>query len=173
VYCDAVVVVAPRDLGIEVPARTARGQELRMAHDAGEGPLGGVTAALGVAGCDRAVLLGVDFPLMRYEMLDSLLVRLAYAGAGEAAPPAVVPAPDGVLQPLAAVYAWSALEALAEAHGRGERSIVAAVENLGPRVLDERALADLPGGLENFLNLNRPEDLARAESRLIARTAAL
>jgi molybdopterin-guanine dinucleotide biosynthesis protein A len=173
VGCDAVVVVAPRDLGIEVPVSTGRGQELRKAHDVGEGPLGGVTAALGVARCERAVLLGVDFPLMRYEMIDALLVRLAYAGAGAAAPPAVVPAPDGVLQPLAAVFAWSALEALAEAHGRGERSIVAAVENLGPRVLDEQALANLPGGLENFLNLNRPEDLTRAERLLNARTAAL
>lgn len=170
--CDVVVVAAPRNLPFTVPARAANGRDVLRASDVGDGPLGGVTAALGVARRARAVILGVDFPLMRYEMLDALLARLAYAGAGDAAPPAVVPSPDGVLQPLAAAYAWSTLEALAEAHGRGERSIVAAVGDLGPRVLTEQELADLPGGLENFLNLNRPADLIRAEQRLVARSAA-
>src|SRR5262245_10306610 len=167
--CDAVLVVAPRKLEIDLPtsARIGR-QPVSRAYDGGDGPLGATTAALG-SPFDRAVLLGVDFPLMRSETLSALLARLAYAGAGEPAPPAVVPAPDGVLQPLAAVYSWSAVVALAEAHGRGERSIVAAVADLGPRVLDEDALAGLPGGIESLLNLNRPEDLSRAERLLSLR----
>jgi molybdopterin-guanine dinucleotide biosynthesis protein A len=171
--CDRVVVVAPRDLDPgPLPAATGRGVTVSRAFDAGEGPLGGAVASLGAGPFACAVLLGVDFPLMRSEALATLLARLAYSGAGDPAPPAVVPAPDGGPQPLAAVYAWSAVVALAEAFGRGERSIVAAVANLGPRLLSATELADLPGGLENFLNLNRPEDRVAAE-RLLKERAAL
>lgn len=164
---DAVVVAAPRALDLPLPVAAPETRvPVRRALDAGEGPLAGLVAALGVMRFERAVVLGVDFPLMRAEALATLAARLAYAGAGEPAPPAVVPAPDGVLQPLAAAYGWSAAEALAEAYGRGERSFVRAVESLGPRVLGPEALAALPGGLENFFNLNTPEDRDIAERRL-------
>ena len=170
--CERVVVVAPRDLELAALPSAVGGGAVTRAFDPGEGPLGATVAALAAGAFTRAALLGVDFPLMRAEMIAGLLARLAYGGAGEAAPPAVVPAPDGGPQPLAAAYAWSAVVALAEAFGRGERSIVTAVTDLGPRLLHAGELSDLPGGLENFLNLNRPEDLAAAE-RLLRERAAL
>lgn len=169
--CDRAVVVAPREIELGPLPSALGGCSVSRGFDPGEGPLGAMAAGLAAGAFAQAAVLAVDFPLMRSEALAALLARLAYAGAGEPAPPAVVPAPDGGPQPLAAAYAWSAVVELTEAFGRGERSIVAAVSNLGPRLIPASELADLPGGLENFLNLNRPQDLAAAEHGLRARAS--
>ena len=73
---------------------------------------------------------------------------------------------------LAAAYRPAALAALTAALERGERALTPAVLALRPRLLTDPELERLEGGLENFFNLNTPEDLAAAERRLGVISAA-
>jgi molybdopterin-guanine dinucleotide biosynthesis protein A len=160
--CDEVVVAAPRSLA---PALAAALPGARLVVDLEDavGPLAGLTAGLAAAPHREAIALGVDFPLMTTAALERLAERLR----GDPGARAVVPAPGGVPQPLAAAYGLAARDALARALEAGERSVTRAVMTLDPVVLDDPALVEL-GGPEIWLNLNRPEDLAEAERRLAA-----
>jgi molybdenum cofactor guanylyltransferase len=158
--CDAIVIAAPS--GIELPPHRAP----RVA-DAGDAavPLAGAAAGLASQPYLRALVLGVDFPLMRPEMLAALLARLGARAA-------VIPAPGGVPQPLAAAYAPVAAERLGDALACGERAITAAALALDPLIVSDGELARLDGGRECFFNLNTPDDLAEVELRLAARSAS-
>lgn len=159
---DEIAIAAPAALELPLPGARV---PLRRVPDRAPGgcPLAGVVAGL-EAGFDRAIVLGVDFPLIASATLAALLARLATA-AGTLA---VIPAPGGRLQPLAAVYAAQAGGRLTDAFDAGERSVVRAVERLAPLVLEDFDLAELPGGVENFFNLNTPEDLAATQRRFAA-----
>ena len=150
--CDAVVVAAPAEMALPLP------EGARRLLDPGLGPLGGVAVAAQSIVCERAVVLGVDFPLLEAATLATLLDRLK----GRAA---VVPAPGGRAQPLVAAYSAAALERLSQAFERGERSIVAALHALDPLLLDDAELAKLPGGRQGFFDVDTPEELAQAEER--------
>jgi len=127
-----------------------------------EGPLAGLIAALSSGAWDRAIVLGVDFPLARPAALRELLSHLE----GNAA---VLPAPGGRLQPLLAAYSRAGFQQLATAFADGRRSVVGPVTALGGKVLDDATLAGFPGGLENWFNVNTPADLVEAARRLEAR----
>ena len=152
--CDEVVMVAPHRLALPAPCGA------RAVHDDGRGPLPALVAGLAAARFDCALVLGVDFPLIAGGTLAAIADRLG--GSRYAA----VPRPGDLLQPLVAAYAPAARGALALAIERGERALVAAVAGLPPRVIEPAELAVFPGGLESFLNVNTPEDLAEAERRL-------
>jgi molybdopterin-guanine dinucleotide biosynthesis protein A len=153
--CDERVVVVRRGMSLPTPSR------VRVVEDpiGMRGPLAGLVSALETCSFDRAIVLAVDFPFVRPAMLRQLLERL-----GES--PAVVPAPDGVPQPLVAAYAPAAGPALFGCLRAGERSATAAVLSLDPLILDDRAIEALDGGASSFFNLNTPADLAEAESRI-------
>jgi molybdopterin-guanine dinucleotide biosynthesis protein A len=151
--CDEVVTVAPEELALPIPAGS------RRVHDSGRGPLEALVAGLEAAPYQRALVLGVDFPLISPATLTAIAERLGGAVAA-------VPRPGAWLQPLVAAYAPSAAAALAAAIAHGERALLVAVEEIGPRVIEPDEVAALPGGIEGFLNLNGPEDLAEAERRL-------
>ncbi|MBI5710162.1 MAG: NTP transferase domain-containing protein [Candidatus Eisenbacteria bacterium] len=155
--CDEIVVAAPAGLRLPVPPG-ARADDVAGI----EGPLSGLVAGLAARPFARALVLGVDFPLMPAALLRSLADRL-----GDRA--AVVPAPGGIPQPLAAAYAPRAAAALAERLAAGERAVTVAVLALDPLLLGEAELARLEGGVESFLNFNTPGDGTRAESRLAVR----
>lgn len=155
--CDAVVVVAPA--GLDLPVATL----LRVADppDAA-GPLAALVAGLASpAGraCDEALVLAVDMPLL----LPATLVALrALRGAAVA----VVPAPGGIPQPLAAWYTPRALAPLETALAAGERSPSRAVSALAPAIAGDEVLATLPGGLDAWLNVNTRAELEQAARRL-------
>ena len=152
--CDEVVVAAPAALLLPVVVAG------RVPDPSGcEGPLGGLVAGLGSRPFERAIALGVDFPLMRPGMLAALADLL-----GDHA--AVLPLPGGMPQPLAAVYAPSAAGRLAACLAAGERAVMPAVAQLQPLVVRDETLVGLDGGLECFLNVNGPADLERAEALL-------
>ena len=154
--CDEVVVAAPAALELPVPPG------MRVADAPGAaGPLAGVVAGLAARPYERAIVLGVDFPLVRAGALAALCAGLADRAA-------LVPAPGGVPQPLVAVYAPRAAASLARSLERGATALTAAVLALEARLLADDELARLEGGLENFFNLNTPEDLAEAGRRLAA-----
>jgi molybdenum cofactor guanylyltransferase len=154
--CDDVVVVAPAALALPVPDA-----ERVMDPEGSEGPLGGLVAGLAARPFQRAIVLGVDFPLMRPGLLGVLAEMLG----GHAA---VLPLAGGMPQPLAAVYAPVAAGRLAACLAAGERAVMPAVAQLAPLVVRDEVLAGLDGGLECFLNVNVPGELARAEALLRA-----
>lgn len=159
--CDTVVIAAP--LGVELGA--VRATIVRDPPGVA-GPLGGVVAGLGARDGARAIVLGVDFPLLR----PAALLGLLRAHDRDPRRAAVIPAPGGIPQPLCAVYAASARAVLEGALRKGERSITRATSSLDAIVLDDAALAALEGGLENFADVDTPADLAAAERALSARS---
>jgi molybdenum cofactor guanylyltransferase len=162
--CEEIVVTAPAALALPLPdrARFADGScPVRRADDpAGAvGPLAGIVAGLSSGAEARAVVLAVDLPFVESGTLDAMLSRLAGRHA-------VVPAPGGIPQPLAAAYAPAAAPILASSLAAGERSPTRALGSLDVRWLDDAALALLPGGPGSFFNLNSPADLEEAARRL-------
>jgi molybdopterin-guanine dinucleotide biosynthesis protein A len=157
---DEVLVVAPAELALPLPAGT------RRLLDPGLGPLGGIAVAAAALDSRRALVLGVDFPLVRPETLVALVDRLGLSRA-------VVPAPGGRAQPLVAAYAREALSALAGAFARGERSVTRAVEGLDPVLLGDSELETLPGGSDCFFDVDTQEALARAEGILLGGEASV
>jgi len=160
IACEEVLVCAPRDVG----------ELLGLEHFVADGiehggPLAGLVTGLAAARGRTVLALGVDLPFMRADTLARLAELL---GAHEA----VVPAPHGRPQPLAAAYAPRAADRLARALTGGERRCVAAVLALDARVLDADEVGQLPGGADAFFNLNTPADLAEAARRLAAEHAA-
>ncbi len=152
--CDSVVVVAPREMELPLPAA------LRIDDDPdAQGPLAALVAGLGARRFELALALAVDFPLLTARALEALREL-----RGDAA--AVLPVPGGVPQPLAAWYAPRAGPALTARLAAGVRSVTQAVMTLAPRLVHDDELARSPGGALGYLNVNTPADLAQAEGYL-------
>ncbi|MGH7741973.1 MAG: molybdenum cofactor guanylyltransferase [Candidatus Eiseniibacteriota bacterium] len=158
------VVIALSD-GVEPPATLGRGVFVALDRPGTRGPLAGLVAGLEARPFEVALVLGVDFPLARSAALRFLATRLGSRLA-------VVPEPGGRAQPLFAVYAAGARAPLTQALERGEQALVPAVMALDPVRVADQELATLDGGLENFLNVNRPDELAEAQRRLRSSPAA-
>jgi molybdopterin-guanine dinucleotide biosynthesis protein A len=155
--CDEIVIAAPASL--ELPAH----RSARVADATDDAvPLAGLVAGLAARLFDRALALGVDFPRMRPGMLAALLARLGARAA-------VIPAPGGVPQPLAAAYAPGAAAPLAASLARGERAVTVAALALDPLIVGDGELERLDGGSACFFNLNTPDDLAEAGRGIGAR----
>ena len=154
--CDAVVVVAPRELELPVP------REDRVDDPPGaRGPLAAMVAGLASRPFDEALVLAVDLPLVTAPALSALR-----ALRGDAL--AVVPVPNALPQPLAAWYASGARAALEKALASGERSVIAACHTLSPRLVRDAELEAFPEGGGFQWNVNTFEDLERAERLLAA-----
>ena len=152
--CDEVVVVAPAGMALPVEATRRVDDPPR-----GGGPLPALVAGLRARVHTEACVLAVDLPLVR----ASAVLELRALRVREAC---VVPRPGGVAQPLAAWYWASATERLGALADGGERSVTHAVEALDPRWVDDDVLASLTGGVGAWLNVNTPEELAAAETKL-------
>jgi molybdopterin-guanine dinucleotide biosynthesis protein A len=162
--CDSIAVsMSPRR---PLPAAAHAGADAAFDFAEGGGALMGLLAA---ADADRwpaarTLVMGVDYPLARPAALRALIERLDQRAA-------VVPAPGGRLQPMLAVYSRAGLRALRETFDHGERSTVAAVTALDPIVIEDHELARFPGGSENWMNVNTPEEFAEAARLLRSREA--
>jgi molybdopterin-guanine dinucleotide biosynthesis protein A len=158
---DEVRVVAPRALGLPVD------DGILVEDPPGEqGPLAALVAGLGAADHERAIVLGVDYPLARPGFLAALAELLEDRSKAYA----VIPEAGGMLQPLVAAYSPAARPLLADRLERGERALVAAVRTLEPRIVAEAEWSTLEGGAENFVNVNTPADLDAVAQRLRARS---
>jgi len=156
---DECVVVAPREMELSLE------RAMRVDDRPGEkGPLPALLAALSARSFDDAVALAVDMPLVTAAALSAL--RPLRGGAL-----AVMTAPEGVWQPLAAWYASGARELLERAHMAGERSLIAACRALAPVIVDDAQRSEMTEGEGFQWNVNSPEDLASAE-RLLAQRAS-
>lgn len=113
----------------------------------GNGPLGGIEAALALERADWNVVVACDMP----NLTADLLGRLVAAAQDTAADCVVAVSPDGRREPLCAVYRRSCLPAVRRALGLGVRRISGVLEEL--QVVHYQ--------LENekeVVNLNTPQD---------------
>ena len=100
--------------------------------------------------------VATDMPFLR----PALIEQLANYRSGV---DAVVPLVDGHPQPLAAFYSIDALPAVrALATGEGKRSLRAALERLQVAYVHAADLITADPGLDSFVDLDTPEDLAKA-----------
>lgn len=158
--CDAIVIVSPR-----ARSSAATVEDERWVEDEGSGPLSGIVAAVGADTFERALVLGVDFPLVRPRLLNALLDELQRTRAK-----AVMSAPRGIPQPLVAAFAPAAAVELKRSFEAGERSITRAMTALGAIVVSDEFLMTHGGGLDEVMNVNTAEDIAAA-GRLLAERA--
>lgn len=123
------------------------------------GPLAGLCAGLDYAsqnGVPWIFAVATDMPFLR----PALIEQLANYRSGV---DAVVPLVDGHPQPLAAFYSIDALPAVrALATGEGKRSLRAALERLQVAYVHAADLMTADPGLDSFVDLDTPEDLAKA-----------
>jgi molybdenum cofactor guanylyltransferase len=128
----------------------------------GLGALGGLHAALAHASAEWAAVLSCDLPFVT----GALLERLASLRGPEFE--AVAPLqPDGRPQPLCALYAPARCRRALEAQLRaGELRPRVLLARMNTRWAAWDELKDLAGAERFFLNLNTPEDFARARSIL-------
>lgn len=175
-----------RQAGLSATIAGARSELSRFASvidDAGDGPpngppsgpLSGVCAALDAMQAESAVFLSVDMPLLPSSLIGCLL---EYAGITGSV--AVVASVNGVPQTFPAVVQKTAFPVVraelssgkggclhafrAAATGLGQPFTTLAVENLV-----QAGQVEHPSGLPAafwFLNVNTPDELARAESWL-------
>ncbi|MFL5306106.1 MAG: molybdenum cofactor guanylyltransferase [Polyangia bacterium] len=127
----------------------------------GAGPMAGVGAALGAAAPGGVVCLAGDLPFLSPALLAALRDVAPEADA-------VAPRAGGHVEPLCARYGARCLPPLQSRLAGGRLALHAFLEELDRTVwLEGDALAALDPGGRSFLNVNTPDDLARAE--LIAR----
>ena len=121
------------------------------------GALGGLHAALAACRAEWAAIVACDLPFVTGE----LFVQLASLRENF---DAVVPVqPDGLLQPLCALYrARVAREQAEELIAAGERRPRALLERLRTRLVAFKELNSLRGADRFFTNINTPEDYANA-----------
>lgn len=115
-----------------------------------EGPLGGLASALRLEGA-AVLTIPCDLPFLP----DDLPERLAAALPGHAV---ALAASGGRVHPVCGLWRMDALAHLREYAASGRRSLTGFAETLG------YAAVEWPE--DAFFNVNAPEDLAEAESRL-------
>jgi molybdopterin-guanine dinucleotide biosynthesis protein A len=115
----------------------------------GEGPLGGILAALRHTGAELNLVTACDMPALSAPLLAGLLAAAESNGAA-----ATLPAgPSGRLEPLCAVYGREALDHIQAAFDCGIRKVTAALQGLP---LEVYTVAEV----EPFQNVNTPEEWA-------------
>ena len=123
----------------------------------GAGPLAGLCAGLQHATTPWVFAVAADMPYLLPEVVE----RLAACRAAEHQ--AVVPVIDGQPYPLTAFYAVSALPTLRSVLAcPGKPGLLAAFPKLNIHRVDERYLTDIDRELHSFIDLDTPQDAARA-----------
>jgi molybdopterin-guanine dinucleotide biosynthesis protein A len=167
--CSHVWVAAP--VGMTLPKMTATGSRVIRVNDppGAGGPLAGIAAVAADATFviesardgARIVTLAVDLPLVTTATLHALLAAFDTMGSPPGAA-ALIPAPGGHAQPMAAVWSLPAVHALARAFADGERSVTRAATMLDARLLDDAALLRLGIADEIARDVDTAADLAAA-----------
>ena len=120
------------------------------------GPLAGLCAGLAEARTPWVFAVAADMPFLNPEVIRQLAARRDGFQA-------VVPVIQGFQQPLAAYYAVSTRPAIhAVLSAPGKHSLRAALERLNVCLVHESGLQPVDPGLNCFVDLDTPEDLAAA-----------
>ncbi len=158
--CTHVIVVTNRpealdaaDLPADVPV---------LADEiAYQGPLGGLTTAMGAAEDDWVLAVAADMP-----WLEPDVIRALWDSRGGA--DVVVPVGEKGLEPLLALYRIEAcLPAARAVLARGRRRVVAIFGELNVVEVPLEALRSADPELRSLVNINTPEDLAEVRANAI------
>jgi len=124
------------------------------------GPLAGIHAALSASAGEPCLVVACDQPFLSTALLGLLAEagEEAARGGADAASPRI----GGRLQGLPAAYAPSALQAAEARLYRGELRLSDFLGGLRVAELAEVECRRVDPRLDSFVNLNTPEDLARA-----------
>jgi len=127
----------------------------------GEGPLGGIIAALHAtaeaSGVEWNLIVSCDMPFLTGEWL-SYLVEVALASDAEV----IVPRSEHGLEPLCACWRSSATAKLQDAFDEGVRKVTEAMKRLRMEVLDEMHWKRFDTLGKLFWNMNAPQDYEEA-----------
>jgi molybdopterin-guanine dinucleotide biosynthesis protein A len=123
--------------------------------DPGAGALVGLYSGLRVVATPLAVALACDMPFVSTPLLRGLLAEAPQWDA-------VVPLVGGQPEPLHAIYRQTCIPAIEAALGAGQKRLISFFEAVKVRYVEEEALRAWDPDLRSFLNVNRPDDLARA-----------
>jgi molybdopterin-guanine dinucleotide biosynthesis protein A len=121
----------------------------------GAGSLGGLYTALVEAPTDQLVVMACDMPFLT----APFLTRLAALGDGA---DAAIPRDVRGLHPICAAWSRRAAPHLRERIDQGRLRILDALEGLDVREMDPRELAGFDPDGRLLLNVNTPDDYARA-----------
>jgi molybdopterin-guanine dinucleotide biosynthesis protein A len=137
---------------------SALGVEIAADRRGGVGPLGGLHAAMAATQGEGGVLcVAGDMPFLEPAVLS--LLRDSRPGAE-----AVVPRVGGRPEPLLARYAARALAAVDAQLDAGERAVHRLLARLDVAWVDEDELRAVDPDLRSLMNVNTPDDLARAQA---------
>jgi molybdopterin-guanine dinucleotide biosynthesis protein A len=133
---------------------------VRTERDAlpGEGSLGGIHAALVHAG-SPVLVVAWDMPFVRPTLLDALRILGMGSGADAAVPESG--SPRG-LEPLCAYYTPACVPAIERRLAAGDRRVIGFYDDIRVARLPAETVATFGDPATLFLNVNTPDDLARA-----------
>jgi molybdopterin-guanine dinucleotide biosynthesis protein A len=127
----------------------------------GNGPLGGIHAALATARTERVFVTACDFPFLNARLIKGLAKRAEHHDA-------VVPWNEHGPVPVCAFYSPNCLRAIEYSLNQGKRKATEFYRYVDILMVRDKELAELdPEGL-GLSNLNTPEDYERAR-RLVAK----
>lgn len=119
------------------------------------GSLGGIYSGLRAAPGDAALCVACDMPFLSDRLVAYLAGRAAEADV-------VIPDADGDLQPLHAVYGKACLPAMERRLRAGQLKVVGFFDEVRVVRVPEDDIERFVDPSVAFMNLNTPEDLARA-----------
>ncbi|MDD2540778.1 MAG: molybdenum cofactor guanylyltransferase [Desulfuromonadaceae bacterium] len=120
----------------------------------GAGPIAGLHAGLRASCTDRIFAAACDMPF-----LNAALIRLLCQSFEEY--DAIVPLScSGFREPLHALYAKSALNAMQQAIELGDKSIMNLLDRLKTKQITNDNFRSIHGAEESFQNLNTPEEFS-------------
>jgi molybdenum cofactor guanylyltransferase len=121
------------------------------------GSLGGIYSGLRAASGDAALCVACDMPFLSAPLVAHLAGRAAEADV-------VIPDAGGELQTLHAVYAKACLPAMERRLRAGQLKIVGFFDDVRVLRVPAEAVTQIADPDVAFMNLNTPEDLARARA---------
>jgi molybdenum cofactor guanylyltransferase len=152
-FDDLIIVAAPEDaenFRIQIPgARTIR-DEIAFA-----GPLDALRRGLLVARHEIAFACSCDLPLLKSAVAVELCAMVGVHAA-------TIPIVDGRVQPLCAAYRKTAGDSIAKLLESGEQRLTALADAPNTRRVTEDELRRVDPTLASFINVNTPDDYARA-----------
>ena len=122
------------------------------------GPLGGLHALLSWLPTEWALVVACDQPFLAPGVLRALLAE------GQRDVDIICGKPGNALEPFPGLYRRSCLPTIEEMLAHGARSVQDLLSNVRVQVLPARRLRRWDPELLSYLNVNTPDDLARARA---------
>lgn len=125
----------------------------------GKGPLGGIVSGIEKSGHNHHLVLAVDYPLVRRELLQALL---EHADGFDA----VCTRSSDFLEPLVAYYHARCAPVIRQMLAEGEVRTHRLFERVPSFILDDATMQKVDPARWSQFNVNSPADLKRAEEML-------